>query len=294
MPLTFASLALLGIYQGRQSFLRLNIFRLLPVVLYLVGLLLLWVTHAISAGTAALSNMVAAAVTVAIQAGFAWRYLLPSGDSEWGGVAKQTLRQGLVFLMPTLAGVILMRLDMALLIRMVSSVEIGYYAAAMAIALGQVAVSSTLVQVSFPKVAAGSVVNGRSVLLRQLRWGIPSIALMALLTGFCSPWILRFLFGPAFLPALPVALVLTAAIAIWSVGHILDNGLRGMGHGKPGSVANGLGIVCLLACGIPITRQFGIVGTAIALLVSLGAVVITLSVFLSKIASTPTAGEQSA
>jgi enterobacterial common antigen flippase len=282
VPPTFASLALLGVYQGRQRFSRLNVLRMVPALLYLTGLLFLWFTHSATAGTAALANLMAAVVTMAIQAGLAWKHLSPSGGAGWGGLAEQTLKQGLVFLMPTAAGIILMRLDMALLIPMVSSVEIGYYSAAMAIALGQLAVSSTLVQVSFPKVAAGSAVHGKSILLRQLRWGIPCIVFMAILTGVCSPWILRFLFGPTFLPALPMALVLTAAIAVWSVGHILDNGLRGMGHGKPGSIANGFGIICLLACGFAATMAFGATGMAFALLVSQCIVVVVLLVFLRR------------
>ena len=278
----FASLALLGVYQGRQRFARLNVLRIAPALLYLFGLLFLWLTHSATSGTAALANLVAVVVTMAIQVALAWRQLSPFSDSQWRAVATETLRQGFVFLMPTLAGIVLMRLDMALLIRTVSSVNIGYYDAAMAIALGQVAVASALVQVSFPKVAAGSVAQGKAVLLRQLRWGIPSIVLVALLTGLCAPWILRYLFGPAFLPALPVAWILTAAIAIWSLGHILDNGLRGMGHGKPGSVANGLGIVCLLACGIAATSIYGVIGMAFALLLSQCIVVAVLLVILRR------------
>ncbi len=276
LPASFSGLVLLGIDQGRQAFSRFNILRLLPVVLYLIGLLALWGVRQATLQNIVIANLSAQVFATAIRAAVAGRYLLPAEDYAWRELVKSVLERGWTFLLPTLSGILLMRVDMALLIRMVPANEVGFYSVAMSIAIAQIGVSSSLVQVNFPKVAASTPRQAREVLSRQFRWALPPIVGMAILVGACSPLIIRYLFGSAFLPALPPTFVLMTAMAVWSTEQVLENGLRSMGYGVPGAIANSLGLVVLIASAIPLIGALGITGMAIALLISVSLVLAVL------------------
>ena len=264
LPLAFCGLTLLGIDQGRQTFTRYNLFRLLPTFFFITGILFLWLMGRANITTIVLSNLIAQLVATWIRASVAGKELFPHSLSLWLTTAKQVLKSGVVFHLPALASIILLRADMALLIHMVSAEEIGYYSVAMAVSMGQLGVATSIVQVGFPKVAAHKSNEALEMLLRQFRLAQPVVFSVALVVALSSPWIIRYLFGSAFMPAVLPTLILIMAIALWGLNQILDNGLRAAGFGIYGAIANGAGLVILLPSGFVLTKLYSITGMAMS------------------------------
>jgi O-antigen/teichoic acid export membrane protein len=279
LPAVFCGLTLLCSDQGRQAFAQYNFLRALPVALYFAGIFGLWVLGRLSVGAVVLCNLLTQIMATAIRAGLAWKYLIP-GRVLFSSAGKEILRQGVRFHLPALAGLLLSKADMFLLIRLVSDQDIGYYSVAMTIAMVQISMSTSIVQVAFPRVAASqtseSLHQSAQVLLRQFRLAQPLVLGMGALMALLAPFVVRFLYGSQFLPALPIALILVGAMALWGLSNLVDNGLRGMGHGMPGVQANGVGLMALLVSGLLFTRTYGAGGMAIAVLLAQACVLVIL------------------
>jgi O-antigen/teichoic acid export membrane protein len=284
IPLSFPALVLLGIDQGQQKFNRYNMLRPLPVVLYMIGLLILW-----RAGLGNLYNvlivcLIGQAATTMIRAAISGRYLFTFSKFEKRHIesSKRLLRQGFVFFLPAISGILLMRVDIALLSWKASSEEVGYYAVALAIAMGQTGLSSSLVQVNFPKIAGAPIHEVRGILKQQFMNSILPVLGMGFLVAFFSKWIIQHVFGNAFLPAYPTGLILIPAIAVWGLNQILENGLRGMGLGWPGSLSNAIGLAIQVGFAIFLIRYLRSVGMAIAMLFSQVSVLAILYIIFNK------------
>ncbi len=282
LPITFSGFTLLGILQGHQAFGRYNILRVLPSIFYVGGIVSLWLLKKADVSTIVVCNLTAHLVTCIIILVSAGKSLFPRSLSICLEVGKQLLKRGLVFHLPTIAGIVLMRADMALLIHMVSAEEVGYYSVAMAIALGQIGAATSLVRVNFPKVAALQSDKSVEMLMGHFRMAQPIIIIVAFMVALASPWLIRYLFGPLFLPSLYPALVLVGALAIWGLNQILDNGVRAIGYGGPGTVANMTGLGVIISCGYILIDRFGIMGMAIAGVIAQIVVFVILVLFCRK------------
>jgi len=281
IPLAFVGLTLLGVDQGRQHFVRYNILRLLPAIFYVIGLLFLWLVSKFNVFTVVLCNLLAQLIATVIRVRVAGQNLISFSPVSLINIGKHLIKLALKFHLPTITGIILMRTDMLLLIRLVPSEKIGYYSVAMAIAMVQTGVATSLVQVNFPKVA-GTHDRSVNLMLHQFRIAQPIILLTAATIALLSPWVIRYLFGPAFLPASLPAFILIGALAIWGINQILDNGLRALGYGMPGTMANGIGLSVLIILGYILTSQYSILGMAVSVLLAQACVFITLILILRK------------
>jgi O-antigen/teichoic acid export membrane protein len=176
-----------------------------------------------------------------------------------------------------------MKADLAILIRMVPAEEVGYYSVALAIAMGQNGLASSLIQVNFPKVSTISSEKAALLIWRQLRKSVVPIVCMGITVALCSPLIIRYLFGPAFIAAQKIAIILVVAITIWGIGQIVENGLRGLGLGFPGAIANLVGFLALLISASYFVRTYKSFGMALSLMLSQIIVTILLIIFLHRI-----------
>lgn len=295
IPVAYFGLTLLAIDQGYQKFGRYNMLRMLPPLLYVVSLVVLIFVKSANVKNVLLANLAAQLIASAIRAGFAGKRLFQARWASYIDQGKALFKQGFVFFWPALAGILLMKTDLALLIHLETSEQLGYYAAAMAIAMGQTGVSTSLIQVSFPKVSSISRAEAVTMLRRHLAKSLAPIAGMALIVALLSPFIIKFLFGPSFLPALPMAYVLIASVSVWGIGQVLENGLRAMGYGTPGVLANGIGILVLVASALVLVKPLRGLGMAVSLGLALLTVVGILGICLRRVtrSCSPEAGEPS-
>ncbi len=285
LPVAYCGLTLLGVDQGLQKFTRFNILRVLPPVIYVVALTVLALTGHTNVTTVLGISLLAQVLASAIRIGIAGRRLSICDWPDFLLTGKKLVRQGAVFSMPALSGIILMRADLAILIHTVSAEQIGYYSAAMAIAMGQTGLSSSLVQVNFPRLSSVSEVQAKRILRSQLKRAIIPILSLGLLVALLAKFIVRYLFGFNFMPALPMTYILIAAILLWGISQVLENGLRGMGYGLPGAFANAIGIIILVLASLPLVQSLGGKGMAIAMALSQLMVVITLIIWMRHLPS---------
>jgi O-antigen/teichoic acid export membrane protein len=260
LPIAFTGFTLLGIEQGYQHFKKYNLLKHLPTFLYALLLIGMAIIRAADVSTFVmgflLSQLIASTVLV-VSSGR--RLILPHKDVriEYG---RSLFKQGLVYTMPALSGILLMRADLAILIPTVSAGEVGLYSAALAIAMGQNVLTSSIIQVNFPKVCSANQMECYRIILNQLKKAIAPIFLIAVSLALVSPLIIKYLLGSAFAAAHGTTLILIAAIMVWCVGQIIDNGLRGAGLGLPSSLSYVGGIAVLLvfaACFVPRFRALG-------------------------------------
>lgn len=282
LPIAFSGLTLLGVDQGRQAFLRYNLLRLLPAVFFFIALVIVWLIQKVDLNTIVMSNLLAQLLATLIRGVAAGKALFTNSSHNWITTVKQLLKTGMVFHLPDLAGIVLLRMDMAMLIHMVSAKEIGFYSVATAISIGQIGVVTSVVQVGFPKLVKYKGMDALPALLKQFRLVQPMVLSTALLVALFTPWIIRYLFGPEFQPAVIPTFILIMAIALWGLKQVLDNGLRAMGYGMPGTIANGMGLVVLVLTGYTLTHSYGIIGMATGVLISQGLTCVILLIILRK------------
>jgi O-antigen/teichoic acid export membrane protein len=267
LPASLITFALAGIDQGRGRFGRFSLLLALPGIVYVVAIGVLWLGDFISPMAFALGILAGAVVTAVTRITMDWRTILHFGP-DWT-IASRVLKRGFGFYVPALASFLLARADMFLLVRLVPTTAIGLYAAAQAIALGQIGAITPFVQVGFAAVANQfEPQQAYETLLRHFRVAQVTMIGAGLATGVVTPWIIRVLFGVSFVPAVPTAYLLIAAAGLWGMEQVLEQGLRAASHPRPGIISNLLGLTVLVGIGIPACLRLGINGLAAVVLLA--------------------------
>jgi O-antigen/teichoic acid export membrane protein len=277
LPALSITNALLGSDQGRGRFGRFSIFMALPGTLYVAAILVLWLSGRVSPPMFAAGVLAGVVVAAVVRAQMDWDaigHTLP----EWE-TAKRLLQRGLSFCIPALAGLLLCRADMFLLVRLARNDAIGLYAVAQAIALGQIGVVNPFIQVGFSAVA-GEIEQEPALktLARHFRLGQIAVVAIGLLAMGATPWLIRVMFGAAYMGAVTTTYLLIGSTVLWGMEQVLDQGLRAAGHPRPGTISNLLGLVVLMGLGIPACHRLGIVGLAAC---ALAAQLLNLTVLVS-------------
>ena len=264
LPATYVTAALMGGDQGQGRFGRFSFLMVLPGALYAVFILaFVFGTRTPSSFAACL--LASAILTAIIRVGMDRRQV-PFGLPDLT-LARNLLVRGASFYLPAIAGFVLSRADLFILIRIVPTEQVGLYAVAQAIALGQMGAVLPFVHVGFAAVAReGKAAGALAVLAQHFRLAQIAAIMMAVLAAALTPWGIRTLFGPAFLGARITAYLLIGATAIWGASQMLEQGLRAAGHPRIGILSNLAGLAVLLAAGIPACRSHGINGIAAAAL----------------------------
>lgn len=264
LPATYVTAALMGSDQGRGRFGRFSFLMVLPGALYAIFILAFALgarTPATFAACLLVSTVLTAIVRVAMDA-----RQNPLGLPDLA-LARKLLIRGANFYLPAIAGFVLSRADLFILIRIVPTEQVGLYAVAQAIALGQMGVVLPFVHVGFAAVAReGESSSALAVLAQHFRLAQIAATGMAVFAAALTPWAIRTLFGPGFLGARIATYLLIAATALWGASQMLEQGLRAAGHPRIGIVSNLAGFVVLVVAGIPACISHGIGGIAAAAL----------------------------
>jgi O-antigen/teichoic acid export membrane protein len=276
LPAAYVTATLMGCDQGRGRFGRFSFLMALPGALYTVAILAVWGSRRITPTIFAYGLLAAVLLTAAVRVAMDGRanpFNRPDGD-----LARRLLGRGVRFYLPAIAGFVLSRADMFILVRMVPTEAVGLYAVAQAIALGQIGAVLPFVQVGFAAVAREEEREGAlAAVAHHFRLAQLAAVGMGLLAAAFTPWAIRTLFGAGFSAAMAPAFLLIGSTALWGMGQVLDQGLRAAGHPRAGIVSNLAGLVAIVVLGIPGCLRFGINGLAAA---SLAAQFINLSILV--------------
>lgn len=265
LPATFVSATLMGSDQGAGRFDRFSFFLALPGSLYLGGILVCWFWGCDASTTFAESLLAATLLTVVAKVWVERRGSFLRSSPDWS-LASRLLRRGFTYYLPAIAGFLLARADMLIVVRLAPVQEIGLYAVAQAVAIGQSAAANPFLHVAFASVAAETQQSqALRAVARHFRFAQLAILAAATATAVVTPWAIRLLFGSNFVGAVFPALLLIAAAACWGMAQVLELGLRAASHLRIGIASNLLGLAALLGVAIPECARHGIVGLAASL-----------------------------
>ncbi|NLF05713.1 MAG: oligosaccharide flippase family protein [Actinomycetales bacterium] len=164
----------------------------------------------------------------------------------------------------SLSGILLLRLDQAILAPLSSAVELGYYTLAVSIAEVPLLLTAAARNVLF---AADSSEPDAQRLATTARLVTAICAVGAVGIAAILPWGLPLLFGEEFGPSLPVTLVLLVAMLAGTPGSLAGAGLSS--RGRPGLRSTSLVIACVVnvALLVLLAPRWGAMGAAAATLV---------------------------
>ena len=162
------------------------------------------------------------------------------------------------------AGIMLSRVDQMLMVPLSSTYELGLYAVAVSVAELPLVINSAIRDVMFTaesqsaddrRLTAGARISNLLTAVAAL-----GVALLSLL-------FFETLFGPEFLPALPLTMVLLFAVVLGNHGSIAGIGLSA--RGRPGlrSAAESLGLVVNVMLVLALVPPLGAMGAAVATVV---------------------------
>lgn len=185
-------------------------------------------------------------------------------DADDGAGPPRLLGYGVRMWIGALSGIILLRIDQALIAPLSSAAELGYYAVAVAIAEAPLFVTAAARNVIF---AADSSERDDARLATTARLITALVALGALVLAALSPWLVPALFGAEFGAAVPVTLVLLLAMVAGTPGSFAGSGLSS--RGRPGLRSTSLVIACLVNVAVLVwlVPSWGALGAAVAGLV---------------------------
>jgi O-antigen/teichoic acid export membrane protein len=226
VPLTFIAVSAMGMLQGLQSYSAFNTVRTSVFLLEVVGVVALW-----GSGQANIANfvwvMLAARVGTALLAvGLLMKEIGPPHGATWNGM-WDLLQYGLKVHVGTIADSLNLRLDQMLMSIFLPPRVLGLYVVSVSVAGGVSLVTTSLNIVLFPRLSSEPSDDARWRLLGQFfRLGLALSALGAIVLGGAAPWLVRWFFGKAYLPAVGMAQILILAAWVASANSMLTTAAK--------------------------------------------------------------------
>ena len=194
---------------------------------YIVALIALWALGALTPLRAALAALAAQLIQCLLHL----LHLRPRwlNQSVPPGSYRRCLALGLRFAAPSLAAVVLLNADRAILIRTTTLDQIGFYAIALAVAMPITIATEAFTQIGFVEVSsAESPELSVALMLRRFQMAQVVAAVGFLLVCAVIHPVIRWGFGAAYLGAIPAAYPLALAMSLRAMTRTLENNLRGL------------------------------------------------------------------
>lgn len=275
-PLTVTSNVLASILVVRHEYRRLAAVYCTQLVVFTLVLLALWTT-----GRLALSSVPAAyAVGAIVTAVVALRWVHPTGKEPAPVIA--VTREGLSLVGSQIADIASQRLDQILIIPLVGAATAGIYSVAVTVGSIPMAFAFGLNAATFPEVSRETD-TGRPAVGRSVRYATVLAAFISLALAVASPWAIPAVFGSAFEPSVPVALISLVGSVALVVGYTASMCLIAMQRGNGASMAQGLGLAMGIGLLWPLAGAFGAAGAALASGVGYTTTLVVALILLSRL-----------
>lgn len=228
----------------------------------LVAIIVLSVSDSLTLGTAVIATVYAPILGVLA-------YVPLRSSMSQGGRAKESrdlslfARYSLASWLGTVAGVLLLRVDQALLGPLAGLEQVGIYVVAVTVSEVPLFVNAAFRDVSFARASESR--NARDLVSAAktsatVCWVVAGGVLIA------CPLLVPMFFGEEFNKAVPVCLVLIVAVAVGPAGSVAGAGLAGWGRPGLRSCALGVAAVVNISLLLWLAPIFGAMGAAIAAL----------------------------
>jgi O-antigen/teichoic acid export membrane protein len=242
MPLNLITALGTGLANGLETWMRLNLMRVIPPVLTVIAYIVLISLHALTVRSAAIVVYCSSIAVIFPLIGIGRRQRPFTFDRL---LMKRATSYGRRAWVGSLAASANARLDQLLMIPLVSSRQLGLYAVAVNVSGLTNLILGALNTVIGPSIARGNwTLAGRAVRLTMM-----TVATFSLVAALAVPPLFPIVFGPGFAAAIPMCLILLAAAIPGSGAWVLGVALQNAGH--PGIPARGeIGALVLTATGL--------------------------------------------
>jgi O-antigen/teichoic acid export membrane protein len=185
------------------------------------------------------------------------------------GAYTQCLGLGIRFAAPSLAAVVLLNADRAILIRTTTLEQIGYFAIAFAVTMPITITTEAFTQIGFVEVSSAESAHASfALMLRRFQMAqVIAGASFLFARAFIEP-VIRFGFGKAYLNAIPAAFPLALAMSLRAVTKTLENNLRGLRFIVPGTLGAVINLAALILFSVFLVPRWGAFGFCCASLIS--------------------------
>jgi O-antigen/teichoic acid export membrane protein len=265
---------------GLKRFTWVNAVTLASQAGYVLALLILWfagILTPLAATLAALGSQLLQCLLHLIHIKPRWlNWKLPRG------AYSECLGLGIRFAAPSLAAVVLLNSDRAILIRTTTLEQIGYFAIAFAVTMPITLTTEAFTQIGFVEVSsAQSAEASFSLMLRRFQMAQVVAGASFLFACTLIDPVIRFGFGKAYLSAIPAAYFLALAMSLRAMTRTLENNLRGLRFIVPGTVGAAINLTALILFSALFVPRWGAFGFCCACLISEAIYLICLVLYLS-------------
>jgi O-antigen/teichoic acid export membrane protein len=243
IPINLVTLSLMALILGRMKLLEYNVLRTFVHVCFVAGMLFLYAFDHVSvrgfAGASLVANISTLIVVVAL--------LLSHGWLKWQPdilKMKELLVYGLKVHLGSVASLLNLRLDQMVMSIFLQPITLGLYVVAVTVSSAALLGANTIALVAFPYIASlRSPQDKWQAVGRFMRLGVllSFVTSMALL--WLTPWILKFFFGVAYLPATRPARILLLASIPLTCNVLLAAGFKALGYPLVASKAELISLV---------------------------------------------------
>jgi O-antigen/teichoic acid export membrane protein len=223
LPVTLTFSAVRGIVQGRRQFALINKERIAGALLRLIVLAVLVALNVLNPIDAVWVSVASVSVASAfLLVGLAKDKRAPASAQSTGSVVHYA---GAVAL-GTFAGLIVIRLDQALMVSLTTPAELAYYAIAVSLAELPLTVVGASRDLAFSLAAER---EDPQIVARYCRLTLTACGIICLAAGLATPIVLPLLFGRSFSPAIPMVEILLAGTLGRAVTTVIGAGLMTVG-----------------------------------------------------------------
>lgn len=247
---------------------------------YVIALLILWLSGTLTPLAAALASMGSQVLQCLLH--------LIHIKPQWlirklpKGAYAQCLALGIRFAAPSLAAVVLLNSDRAILIRTTTLEQIGYYAIAFAVTMPITITTEAFTQIGFVEVSSAKNAEASfALMLRRFQMAQVVAGTSFLIACALVHPVIRFGFGKAYLSAIPAAYLLALAMSLRAMTRTLENNLRGLRFVVPGTIGAVINLTVLIVLSVLLVPRWGAFGFCCASLISEATYLGCLALFLS-------------
>lgn len=230
IPVILLNEMLRGQLEGARLFGWLGLARLSFISTQAIGNLILFCLGVLTLENALLTIVIGQIICSFLMLRALWRELKPRWDFDLS-VLRQEIGYGLRSYPGILTEITVWRLDQMILAIFATSATVGLYTVAVAIAEITATLASSVADALLPEVASSTDANNSVLLMgRTLRLTLYAQFIVLIPLWIAAPFILRVIYGEAFVEAAGAMRLLLLASIAWSSALIVISGLNGLGH----------------------------------------------------------------
>ena len=262
VPANFLSLAFLAWDQGRLRFNAYNGLRIVAPAVYLAVVVLLGLAGRISVASVVAASLIAVYTLTFIQVGRARTLAKVPVQS---GVLRDLARRGVSFHWAAGLMILSAQADRVVALRLFDDATVGYYVVALALStLGLSAVTLAIHTVLLPTLSRAAPGAREALMARGLRGATLLLAVTTATIAVPAPaWVALF-FGDAYYPAGNLTRALSVAFFLVALRSVTVLGLRGLGDGRGGAIAETISLAIFALVCVPLAWRWGPYGLAVA------------------------------